>query len=129
MENENWNYGYVNEDKEVIVSQTPLKDLRILGGHFLNDVTLSFPSDSQIRITGKERLFDFLYKDTPLRDLDYGVDEDVIISKKVNNPIKYVINLFGSPIRYVRRGWVKTDRWKNLDLVLCSGWSLERIYG
>lgn len=120
MESENWNYGYVNVDKEVIVSQTPLKDLRILGGHFLKDVTLSFLSDSQIRITGKERLFDFLYKDTPLRDLDYGVDVDVIISKK--------INIFGSPIKYVRRGWVKTDKWKSLDLVFCSGWSLERRY-
>ena len=60
---EKYKFGYIRGQR-IIVFDNPTHSFQVLGGHFLEDITVELKKEGRLRITGKVR--------KPFRASDFG---------------------------------------------------------
>lgn len=114
---EEWEFGYVREQK-VVVFNEPIYSFHIFGSHFLENVKLVIGENGTLRITGTKICYDFYIHRTREDGWENEPDESEIRIRKVG--------IFKKRLEKYLVGWVKTKKRIPFDIEFGSGWTLER---
>ena len=116
---EKYKFGYIRGQR-VIVFDNPTHSFQVLGGHFLEDITVELKKEGSLRITGKEIVYDLYLSDTLENDWKNEPEEEEILTKRIGFWNR-------REVKYLREGWVKTKKRIPVDLEFGNGWILERL--